>query len=89
MPKEKSESRILVLHGQADSFVTPEVVTNFQSKLEEAGANWEMDIYGGARHSFTNPHAADYGMENLKYDAQADTRSWQRMQLFLNELFGD
>ncbi len=87
--KGKIQSKILVLHGQADSFVTPEVVTNFQNKLEEAGANWEMDIYGGARHSFTNPHAADHGMENLKYDAQADTRSWQRMQLFFNELFGD
>jgi dienelactone hydrolase len=79
---------ILVLHGQADSFVAPEVVDNFQNKLEEAEAKWEMDIYGGARHGFTNPNAGDYGIENLKYDAQADARSWARMQAFFDELFG-
>jgi dienelactone hydrolase len=80
--------KILVLHGQADTFIAPEVVTNFQNKLEEAGANWEMDIYGGVRHSFTNPKVGEYGIENLKYDAQADARSWQRMQDFLAESFG-
>lgn len=84
----KIKPRILVLHGQADSFVAPEVVTNFQNKLEEAGANWEMNIYGGARHGFTNPNAGDYGIDKLKYDAQADARSWQRMQVFFYELFG-
>jgi len=56
-------------------------------QLEEAGANWEMDIYGGARHSFTSPDAASYGLENLRYDPQADARSWARMQSFFDELF--
>ncbi|MBK1717621.1 dienelactone hydrolase family protein [Thiocystis violacea] len=81
--------KILVLHGQADSFVAPEVVANFQTKLEATEANWEMDIYGGARHGFTNPKVGDYGLGNLKYDAQADARSWKRMQSFLDELFAD
>ncbi|MCG6941277.1 MAG: dienelactone hydrolase family protein [Thiohalocapsa sp.] len=87
--KGKIGPEILVLHGATDSFVTSDIVTNFQNKLEAAGANWEMDIYGGARHSFTNPNAGEYGIENLKYDAQADARSWQRMQDFFDELFGD
>lgn len=86
--KGKIDPKILVLHGQADTFIAPEVVTNFQNKLEEAGANWEMDIYGGARHGFTNPDAGDYGIENLEYDPQTDSRSWQRMQSFFDELFG-
>ncbi|MBK1706790.1 dienelactone hydrolase family protein [Halochromatium glycolicum] len=85
----KIEPEILVLHGQADSFVAPEVVTHFQEKLEAAGANWEMDLYGGVRHGFTNPDAAKYGIENLRYDAQADARSWQRMQTFFDEVFSD
>ena len=83
----KIKPEILVLHGQSDSFVAPEVVTNFQNKLEAAGANWEMDIYGGARHGFTNPNASDYGIDNLAHDPQADARSWQRMQSFFDELF--
>jgi dienelactone hydrolase len=81
--------RILVLHGQSDSFIDPAVVANFQNKLEEAEANWEMVIYGGARHGFTNPDVGDYGIENLQYDAQADARSWARMQAFFDELFSN
>ena len=84
--KGKIGPKILVLHGQNDSFVSPEVADNFRNKLEEAGANWEMDIYGGARHSFTDPGAGRHGMENLKYDAQADARSWDRMQSFFKEI---
>ena len=82
----KIDTQILVLHGQADGFVATEVVQNFQQKLDAAGANWEMVVYGGARHGFTNPDAGDYGIANLKYDPQADRRSWSRMQQFFDEL---
>ena len=85
--KGKIDTQILVLHGQADSFVASEVVQNFQKKLDEAGANWEMAVYGGARHGFTNPDAGSYGIANLEYDPQADRRSWARMQSFFDELF--
>jgi dienelactone hydrolase len=85
--KGKIGPKLLILHGNKDSFVSSEVVDNFRNKLEEAGANWEMDIYGGARHSFTSPDAASYGLENLRYDPQADARSWARMQSFFNEIF--
>lgn len=81
--------KILVLHGQADSFIAPEVVANFQNRLEDAGADWEMITYGGARHGFTSPDVGAYGIENLQYDAQADARSWARMQAFFGELFGN
>ena len=83
----KISTRILVLHGYADEFVKPDVVANFQARLEAAGAQWEMDSYGGVKHSFTNPDAAKAGMENLKYDALADARSWLRMRNFFRELF--
>lgn len=79
--------QMLILHGQADSFVTSEVVLNFQNKLDAVGAKWEMVSYGGARHGFTNPNAAEFGIENLRYDPVADHRSWQRMQEFLKEVF--
>lgn len=83
----KIKPKILVLHGQADSFVAPEVVTNFRNKLEEAKADWEMNTYGGARHGYTNPDAGTFGIANLQYNQSADRRSWARMQGFLNEIF--
>lgn len=85
--KNKIGPQILVLHGQADSFIAPEVVTNFRNKLDEAGAHWEMNTYGGARHGFTNPDAGKFGIKNLEYNKTADQRSWARMQSFFKEIF--
>lgn len=85
--KDKIGPKILVLHGNADAWVAPEVVANFRAKLEEAGANWEMNSYGGAKHGFTNPDAGRFNIPNLEYNAQADERSWSRMQEFFSEIF--
>lgn len=85
--KGKIAPRILVYHGQADSFLPTEVVNQFQNKLEESGARWEMVSFGGVRHSFTNPRVGEYGIPNLKYDPTADRRSWAGMREFLKELF--
>jgi len=85
----KVKSSLLLLQGRADTFISPEVVANFQARLEDAGIKWEMDAYGGVRHGFTNPDADQYGIENLKYDPLADQRSWARTQAFLNEVFGE
>ena len=79
---------ILVAHGDADSFVPQERIVAFRQALNQAGADWEMDIYGGARHSFTVPDAERKGIDNLKYDPKADRRSWSRLMGFLNEVFG-
>ncbi|MEJ2308255.1 MAG: dienelactone hydrolase family protein [Gammaproteobacteria bacterium] len=87
--KGKISNRILAFHGAGDKFIAPEVVTNWQNKLQEAGADWELVIFGGdVRHGFTNEDAAAFGIDNLKYDARADTLSWERMQDFFSELFG-
>ena len=34
-----------------------------------------------------NPGADAHGLDALKYDRQADERSWKQMQLFFEELF--
>jgi dienelactone hydrolase len=46
-----------------------------------------MVIYGGAQHSFTNPSADQYGIKGIRYQKQADRRSWAHMKLFFEELF--
>jgi len=81
------KSKILVEHGSADPFVPAERISAFQQALDQADVDWQMDIYGGARHSFTNPMAKQYGIEALAYDESADRRSWQQMQRFLKEVF--
>ncbi len=82
------KAKILVAHGNADSFVPAARITHFKDALEKAGADWEMVVYGGAKHGFTNPGADRYGITGLAYNETADRRSWHRMQVFLDEIFG-
>jgi dienelactone hydrolase len=76
---------LLIAHGRDDAFVPAERVDAFQQGLDRAGADWEMIIFSGTRHGFTNPGAGDYGIDNLVYNETADRRSWAAMK----ELFGD
>jgi len=47
-----------------------------------------MDLYGGVRHSFTNPDADAAGRTEIsRYDAKAAARSWATMRAFLEEIF--
>jgi dienelactone hydrolase len=85
--KGRIKPKILALHGQADAMIPPELVQNFETKATAADANWELVSYGGVRHGFTNPDAGKAGIPNLKYDAQADARSWARMKDFFAEIF--
>jgi dienelactone hydrolase len=84
---DKITARVLVAHGDADGFIPAERIQAFKQALSEGGVDWEMDIYGGARHSFTNPYADGYGMPGLAYNENADRRSWMRMLRFFEEIF--
>jgi len=81
------KASILVCHGADDAMATAEQMQAFQKKLTEAGVDWELNVYGGAKHSFTNPGADDRGLDVLGYNAEADRRSWSAMLAFLEEAF--
>ena len=85
----KIKTKMLIAHGNADTFVPREIVTRFQDTLDKANADWNMITYGNVRHSFTNPKADTRGMDALKYDAQADKDSWKAMQVFFDDIFSD
>ena len=84
---EEIDTKVLVCHGAADGFVPPTDVQKFEEEMQKLSADYALISYGGARHGFTNPDAGEFGIENLKYDPQADRRSWQHMQLFFKEIF--
>ena len=65
-PPESLQSiapRVLVAHGRDDAFIPAERIVAFQSGLDRVGADWEMTIYSGTRHGFTNPGADKRGMD--------------------------
>ena len=83
----KVKARILVLAGAADPFVPPEQVEAFKKEMQAAGARFQVVSYPGAKHGFTNPDAASYGMSQLAYDAAADRESWAAMLKLFREVF--
>jgi dienelactone hydrolase len=89
-PKDASniKARILVLHGGADPFVPFAQVEAFKNEMEGAKVDYQLVVYSGAQHSFTNP-ASDGKLPGALYDARADARSWAEMQSFFAALFKD
>ena len=79
--------RVLVAHGRDDAFIPAEAIVAFQAGLDRAGADWEMTIYSGTRHGFTNPDAGAYGIDNLAYNETADKRSWAAMMRLFEGVF--
>ena len=68
--------------------IKPGEIDNYIAAMEKAGLDWQMRIYGGAKHSFTNPDADKAGIAALGYSKSADQRSWADMQSFFEEIFG-
>jgi dienelactone hydrolase len=84
------KAKILVFQGGDDQFVTTEQVEKFKQEMKEAGADFHVVVYPGAKHSFTNPEADAYAKKfnlPLGYNAEADKESWSEMQKFFNGIF--
>lgn len=84
------KAKILVFTGGADPFVPQEQVDVFKKQMDEANADYEVVVYPGVKHSFTNTDADEYGKSNdlpLEYNKEADEKSWAQMQAFLKEAF--
>jgi dienelactone hydrolase len=77
-------ARVLVCVGADDPFIPPAHRADFESEMRDAGVDWQMHLYGGTAHSFTNSEAAKRGRPDaIRYSADADARSWAAMlQLF-------
>ena len=83
---KRVKAKILILHGALDPFTSISQIADYLGAMDKSGLDWQMILYGGAKHSFTNPDADKAGMDALKYSPSADRRSWEAMKLFFNEV---
>ena len=81
------KGKVLALHGGDDPHVPPAQVQAFEEEMRKARVDWQLDAYGGAVHSFTNPGSGDDPTKGVAYNERADRRSWEAMKLFFNEIF--
>jgi dienelactone hydrolase len=83
----KVKAKILVCTGADDTMIPFEHVTAFETEMKNAGADWQVIVYGGAKHSFTNPNSDSIGMPGIGYNKLVDQRSWRAMSSFFDEIF--
>ncbi len=82
----RTQAKILICHGAEDPMNAPETLTPYANAMNASTIDWQLIVYGGTRHSFTNPDADKRGMAALAYNPSADKRSWQHMTYFFNEV---
>lgn len=55
--------------------------------MREAGADWQLHVFGGVGHSYTNREIGALGMPGFAYDERADRRAWKLMLSLFEEVF--
>ncbi len=83
-------ARVLVAIGADDPAVDLQQRTQFEQEMRAGGVDWQMHIYGGVVHSFTNRNAEKLGRPDFaRYSATADARSWASMRELFDEAFAE
>lgn len=86
---ERTTAKVLIGHGAQDPMNDTGSLAAYVEAMNTTSIDWQLVVYGNARHSFTNPDADKRGMDALAYSPSADRRSWQHMTLFFDELFDE
>lgn len=83
---EAIKGKLLLCHGMDDPIVTSAQRDAFLAEATAAGIDWQLHLYGGVSHSFTNPDIDVLGLPGFAYDAKADRRSWAAMLNLFEEV---
>jgi dienelactone hydrolase len=84
----KIKGKVMALLGAEDPGIPADHREAFHRLLSDAGVDWQMSLYGGVVHSYTNKDADKAGRpEFLRYNERADRRSWREMADLMEEVF--
>lgn len=82
---KKIDGAILILHGYEDPLVSAEDIAKLQKELNDAGADWQMNVFGHTAHAFMDPSAHDTE-HGLVYHERTAKRAWHAMIEFFKEI---
>jgi dienelactone hydrolase len=67
------KARVLACIGADDPLIPAAQRADFESEMREGGVDWQMHLYGGTVHSFTNKEAAKRNMsDTIRYSPESD-----------------
>jgi dienelactone hydrolase len=82
------KAKLQINHGADDPMIGPDAVAAFKKPLDDAGVKYDFIAYPGAVHSFTVPGADKVGIEGIKYNKDADEKSWAAMKELFERTLG-
>jgi dienelactone hydrolase len=81
------EAKVLMMIGEDDPIVPAEDRASFVQEMKDAGADWQLHVFGGVGHSYTNQDIDALGYPGFGYNVRADRRAWSLMLALLGEVF--
>lgn len=82
-------AKLLMMVGDSDPVIPPEDRTAFAAEMRAKGADWQLHLFGGVGHTYTNPRVDELGLPGFGYDARAERRAWAMAFLLLDEVFNE
>lgn len=83
------KASILICHGVSDPLFPMQKLLKVVDALEAGDTDYAVYMYGHAAHSFSNPKADGTFHPGVKYNAEADARSWAAMQRWFESAFAE
>jgi dienelactone hydrolase len=80
--------KVLMMIGDQDPLIPDEDRDAFRTEMDAAGADWQLHLFGGAGHSFTDAAVDALNYPGFRYDAKADARAWAMTLMMLEESLG-
>jgi len=86
-PDRPIRAKVLMMIGDQDPDVPPADRAAFAAEMQGKQADWQLHLFGGVGHAYTNPDADRLNRPGYGYDAAADRRSWTMMLALFEEVF--
>ena len=80
-------AKVLMMIGDQDPDVPPEDRAAFAAEMQSKTVDWQLHLFGGVGHAYTNPDADRLNRPGYGYNSAADRRSWTMMLALLEEAF--
>jgi dienelactone hydrolase len=82
-------SNVLMMSGTEDPYASRDDFAAFSTEMAAKARDWQLHLFGGVGHTFTDPTIDALGLPGMAYDAAADRMSWAMMRSLLEICFED
>jgi dienelactone hydrolase len=82
-------TKILMMIGDSDPVVPEADRVAFAAEMRDRQADWQLHVFGGVGHTFTDTRADAVQVPGFGYSASADRRSWSMALSMLEEVFAE